>query len=241
MREAIRLTGDVFLRLARGEALNHPRRRLVLPGGSVLHCMAGSDGKYFGAKIYSTHPRHGAHFLFPALPGRRRGPAGRDGGQFFGANPHGRGYRSRDRRDGSEGSRSRGADRRGVSGAGPVGSGGRRTPAPSRPGLEPLAGKAPGLRRRVPAPSRRRELPAELIARADCVAVDSCEQARMESGDLLLSLGETAWRDPRVVELADVVYGKVIVRSAQTRSPSLNRTGWLLRTWFARGLSTSAP
>jgi ornithine cyclodeaminase/alanine dehydrogenase-like protein (mu-crystallin family) len=26
--------------------------------------MAGSDGKYFGAKIYSSHPRHGAHFLF---------------------------------------------------------------------------------------------------------------------------------------------------------------------------------
>ena len=34
----------------------------------------------------------------------------------------------------------------------------------------------------------RRELPTELILRADRIAVDSLEQARMESGDLLLAL-----------------------------------------------------
>ena len=26
--------------------------------------MAAADGKYFGTKIYSSHPKHGAHFLF---------------------------------------------------------------------------------------------------------------------------------------------------------------------------------
>src|SRR5437764_14463306 len=64
MGEAIRLMQTVFERLARGEAINQPRRRLILPTGSVLHYMAASDGPYFGAKIYSAHARHGAHFLF---------------------------------------------------------------------------------------------------------------------------------------------------------------------------------
>ena len=26
--------------------------------------MAGSDGRYFGAKVYSTNPRHKPHFVF---------------------------------------------------------------------------------------------------------------------------------------------------------------------------------
>ncbi len=50
---------------------------------------------------------------------------------------------------------------------------------------------------------RRRELPAELIAAAGVIAVDSIEQARAESGDLLLALDDAGWRDPRIVELAD--------------------------------------
>src|SRR5579863_5712779 len=64
MREAVRLMQSAFERLATGEAINHPRRRLILPTGSVLHYMAAGDGQYFGTKIYATHPRHGAHFLF---------------------------------------------------------------------------------------------------------------------------------------------------------------------------------
>src|SRR5438105_8915066 len=62
--KAIELMESVFQRLATGEAINQPRRRLILPSGSVLHYMAGADGAYFGTKIYSTHPKHGAHFLF---------------------------------------------------------------------------------------------------------------------------------------------------------------------------------
>src|SRR5690348_5541966 len=64
MRRAIDLVQSAFERLSSGEALNQPRRRLILPTGSVLHYMAASDGRYFGAKIYSAHARHGAHFLF---------------------------------------------------------------------------------------------------------------------------------------------------------------------------------
>jgi len=64
MRQAIVLMRQAFERLASGTAVNQPRRRLALPGGSILHSMAAGDGSFFGAKIYSTHPRHGAHFLF---------------------------------------------------------------------------------------------------------------------------------------------------------------------------------
>ena len=64
MCDAIALVRGAFNKLASGEAINQPRRRLRAPAGSVLHYMAASDGEYFGAKVYSTHPRHGAHFLF---------------------------------------------------------------------------------------------------------------------------------------------------------------------------------
>jgi alanine dehydrogenase len=64
MAKAVELMEGAFHRMAAGESLNQPRRRLILPAGSVLHDMAGADGAYFGAKIYSTHRSHGAHFLF---------------------------------------------------------------------------------------------------------------------------------------------------------------------------------
>jgi ornithine cyclodeaminase/alanine dehydrogenase-like protein (mu-crystallin family) len=51
--------------------------------------------------------------------------------------------------------------------------------------------------------AQRRELPAKLILRADLIAVDSLEQARMESGDLLLALQPDQW-DHNIVELKDV-------------------------------------
>ena len=41
----------------------------------------------------------------------------------------------------------------------------------------------------------RREIPAELVLRAGLIVVDSIEQARMESGDLLMALNEEVdWR-----------------------------------------------
>jgi len=55
----------------------------------------------------------------------------------------------------------------------------------------------------------RRELPAELIyERAAIVAVDSVEVAKLESGDLLIPLGEPGRESFPGVELAEIVAGK---------------------------------
>jgi len=72
MPKAIELVEQAFRQLADGTAINHPRRRIVLPTGSVLHYMAGATPDYFGTKVYSTSPKSGAHFevlLFRASDG----------------------------------------------------------------------------------------------------------------------------------------------------------------------------
>ena len=48
-----------FREMRAGRTRNHPRRRLILDTGSVLHQMAGSCGKYFVAKIYSSNRKYG--------------------------------------------------------------------------------------------------------------------------------------------------------------------------------------
>lgn len=62
MSKAVELVDDAFRRLADGTAVNQPRRRVVLPTGSVLHYMAAGMPRYFGIKVYSTNPKSGAHF-----------------------------------------------------------------------------------------------------------------------------------------------------------------------------------
>src|ERR1700744_3327488 len=64
MPVAIDLVERSFRQLADGTAINHPRRRVVLPTGSILHYMAGGNADYFGAKLYPTNPKTGAHFQF---------------------------------------------------------------------------------------------------------------------------------------------------------------------------------
>ena len=64
MPAAIQALRSAFAAYGEGKAQNHPRRRLILPTGSVLHSLAASYGEYFGTKIYSTHVKHGAHFTF---------------------------------------------------------------------------------------------------------------------------------------------------------------------------------
>lgn len=64
MPEAVDQVRLAFESLVRGEAQSQPRRRLILPTGSVLHSMAGAYGKYFGTKFYATNRKHGAHFFF---------------------------------------------------------------------------------------------------------------------------------------------------------------------------------
>nr|MDQ2901448.1 ornithine cyclodeaminase family protein [Acidobacteriota bacterium] len=54
----------------------------------------------------------------------------------------------------------------------------------------------------------RRELPADVLSRAETIAVDSIEQAEMESGDLLLARAEGRWRGVNLFELKDIVAGK---------------------------------
>ena len=54
MDKAIQLVDRSFRALADGSAVNHPRRRVVLPTGSILHYMAAGDPRYFGIKVYST-------------------------------------------------------------------------------------------------------------------------------------------------------------------------------------------
>lgn len=48
----------------------------------------------------------------------------------------------------------------------------------------------------------RREIPADLVARADLIAVDAMDVARIEAGDLILA--GVDWDDPRIYELAQV-------------------------------------
>src|SRR4051794_4073259 len=62
MKEAVQVMREAFLAYGRGEAQNQPRRRLRLATGSTLHSLAGAHGQYFGTKVYSTNPKHGAWF-----------------------------------------------------------------------------------------------------------------------------------------------------------------------------------
>jgi alanine dehydrogenase len=64
MPVAIECLRAAFAAAGRGETQNQPRRRLMLPTGSVLHSMAASYGAYFGTKVYSTNVNHGAWFQF---------------------------------------------------------------------------------------------------------------------------------------------------------------------------------
>jgi ornithine cyclodeaminase/alanine dehydrogenase-like protein (mu-crystallin family) len=54
---------------------------------------------------------------------------------------------------------------------------------------------------------QRREGPKELIDMAAVIAVDSIEQARIESGDLLLAWNDEDWRTPRLRELSELLGG----------------------------------
>ncbi len=62
MSAAIECVERAFRQLADGTAINHPRRRVTMPAGSVLHYMAAGTPEYFGLKAYSTNPKSGAHF-----------------------------------------------------------------------------------------------------------------------------------------------------------------------------------
>jgi alanine dehydrogenase len=259
MAECIGLMREVFRRLATGEAINHPRRRLILPTRSVLHYMAGSDGRYFGAKIYASNPKRGACFLFllyraedaeplatieaNALGQIRTGAASGLATELL-ARPDSRtlaivgsGFQAETQleamRAAMPGIRqvrvwSRSAEKREAfarrAGAEAVATAeeavhGADILVTATSSGEPVVDAAwvtPGTHINAMGSNqaRRRELPADLVHRADLIAVDNLEQSRMESGDLLLAFEtEEDWR--RVIELQDVVAGRAGRRDAR--------------------------
>jgi len=82
----------------------------------------------------------------------------------------------------------------------------------------------------------RREIPAELVRRADWIVVDSLEQARMESGDLLMALEEADWSSTRIVELKDVAAGGARGRTAEDQITLFKSNGLAVEDVIAAGL-----
>jgi ornithine cyclodeaminase/alanine dehydrogenase-like protein (mu-crystallin family) len=238
----------MFRRLAAGESQNQPRHRLILPAGSVLHYMAAADGAYFGAKIYSTHARHGAHFLFLLYDAATAAPLA-----MLEAN-----HLGQIRTGAASGYATRLLARADAATVGVIGSGFQaRTQIAAMRIVRPIrhvkvwsrsAERRLACARECDAmpvdtaeqavrdsdivitatnsrdpvlddawvsvgthvnamgsnQAQRRELPSALIRRADLIAVDSLEQARLESGDLLLALDPAGWSSRKIVELKDV-------------------------------------
>jgi alanine dehydrogenase len=59
MPACIDMMRRAFEEMRAGRTHNQPRRRLILETGSVLHQMAGSWGKYFATKVYSSNRKYG--------------------------------------------------------------------------------------------------------------------------------------------------------------------------------------
>jgi alanine dehydrogenase len=62
--------------------------------------------------------------------------------------------------------------------------------------------------------AEKRELDAETVDRCDVIAADSVEDAKIESGELIAAFGDDAADWARVIELADIVAGKVPGRTS---------------------------
>jgi alanine dehydrogenase len=62
--------------------------------------------------------------------------------------------------------------------------------------------------------AEKRELDAEAVRRSDVVVADSREQSKMESGDLIQAFGEDGSEWENVIELAEVIGGKVKGRTS---------------------------
>src|SRR6202521_1985029 len=61
--------------------------------------------------------------------------------------------------------------------------------------------------------AHKRELDDAAVARADVIAVDSIEQAKMEAGDLILSFADDVTRWDAVREIGGIVAGKITGRT----------------------------
>jgi alanine dehydrogenase len=77
--------------------------------------------------------------------------------------------------------------------------------------------------------AQKRELDSQAVNRAALIVVDSIEQSRMESGDLIQAFGEDGSRWQTVRELADIVVGKVRGRSGAEEITLFKSNG--IATW----------
>jgi len=245
MPEAVRLMRETFEALAEGRAINQPRRRLVLPTGSVLHQMGGAIGDYFGTKYYAANVKYGANFFFHLFDSATAKPLALMEANFLGqirtgaasgyatdvlARPDasvlaviGSGFQARTQVEAIRCVRSirqvrvwsRNAANREAF-AVETGAVNCASAEEAVRGCDILVtstySKDPVVESEWVSPgthinamgsnqAQRREIPADLLARASIVAVDSIEQARIEAGDLLLAWNEQDWQSPRVVEL----------------------------------------
>jgi ornithine cyclodeaminase/alanine dehydrogenase-like protein (mu-crystallin family) len=256
MRDCIGLMRTVFERLAAGEAVNQPRRRLMLPSRSTLHYMAASDGRYFGIKVYATNPQRGAHFLFllyraidaaplaileanglgqirtGAASGLATSLLARADSRTVGM--IGSGFQARTQLEAMVAAMrvesamvwSRSADKCAafarecsaqlgiaVRAAGSAEEAVRGadiviTATNSKDPVVEAGWVASGAHINAMGSNQatRREIPAELVRRAGLIVVDSREQSRMESGDLVLAFEEEDWS--RTAELQEIVAGR---------------------------------
>ena len=232
-----------FESLAKGEAQNQPRRRLVLPTGSVLHSLAGAYGNYFGTKIYSTHPQHGAYFLFVLYDAKTANPLALMEANYLGqirtgaasgyatdlmANPVARvlgiigsGFQAHTQLEAMRAVRpiaearvwSRNPEKRrkfaqelGVTESATAEDAVRGadiivTATNAKDPVVEDGWIGPGVHVNAMGSNiaSRRELPAGLIRRANMIAVDALDQARIEAGELILA---DHWAN--VVELKDL-------------------------------------
>jgi ornithine cyclodeaminase/alanine dehydrogenase-like protein (mu-crystallin family) len=218
-----------------GRTINQPRRRLILPTGSVLHQMAGAWEKYFATKIYSSNVRHGGlHEMVVLLYDAETGAASGYAAEIL-SNPKaevvgliGSGLQARAQVDAMRAVRpirevrvwsrnpekaKRFADEMQCV---PVESA-EAAVRGSQIVVTATTSKDPVLETSWIEPgtfvaamgsnvANRRELPTDLVKSAGLVVVDDMEQARIEAGDLLLAYGGTeGWQN--VEELQNVKTG----------------------------------
>lgn len=279
MPKAIELMREAFGELASRHAVNHPRRRVILPTGSILHYMAAGGPRYFGAKIYASNPKHGVHFLFllyrsedaaplamieaNALGQIRTGAASgyatdllarpKSGvlaviGSGFQAETQVAAMRAvRDIREVRVWSRS--PEKR----AHFAGSVGGVAAASARAAVENADVVVTATSAKDPVfedvwisagthinamgsnQAGKRELPGAVFARAAVIAVDSLEQARMESGDILIAEQEGSWNGAGLVELKDVASGKAQGRTHPNQITIFKSNGLAIEDVLAAG------
>jgi ornithine cyclodeaminase/alanine dehydrogenase-like protein (mu-crystallin family) len=241
--------------------------------------MAAGDGQYYGAKIYATNPRHGAHFLFLLyravdaeplamleannLGQIRTGAASGLATKFMAPENAatlaiiGSGFQARTQLEATRTVRqfsdvrvwSRDPAKRAAFAAetntravetAEQAVRGAQIVITATNAKEPVIASEwidPGAHINVMGSNQanRREVPAELVHRADCIAVDSIEQARMEAGDLVMALNEEDWSRPRIVELKDVVAARAQVRTAPGQITLFKSIGLAVEDVIAAG------